>query len=115
MPQLVMNMNVAYLLIGGNMGDREAYLALAREQIKQHCGPILQCSSLYETAAWGLEDQSSFLNQGEICLCGSRILVEESIYDRFVEAFTGRIKELHIGDPLDSETNIGALISENEY
>ena len=63
MPQLVMNMNVAYLLIGGNMGDREAYLALARDQIEQHCGPILQCSSLYETAAWGLEDQSSFFNQ----------------------------------------------------
>ncbi|HEX6224078.1 MAG TPA: aldehyde dehydrogenase, partial [Chryseolinea sp.] len=57
--------------------------------------------------------KSSFLNQGEICLCGSRILVEESIYGRFVEAFTDRIKELQIGDPLDSGTNVGALISEN--
>ena len=58
-----MNMNVAYLLIGGNMGDREAYLSMALEQIGQACGSVLQLSSVYETSAWGLEDQASFLNQ----------------------------------------------------
>ena len=56
--------------------------------------------------------QSSFSNQGEICLCGSRILVEQNLYDRFVDEFVARTKKLLIGDPLDVKTNIGALISE---
>ena len=56
-------MNRAYLLIGGNMGNRQGFLAAAREEMEA-CGcRILQQSSLYETAAWGLEDQSPFLNQ----------------------------------------------------
>jgi aminomuconate-semialdehyde/2-hydroxymuconate-6-semialdehyde dehydrogenase len=56
--------------------------------------------------------QSSFSNQGEICLCGSRIFVERSSYDRFVEAFVARTKKLTVGDPLDEQTRIGALVSE---
>jgi 2-amino-4-hydroxy-6-hydroxymethyldihydropteridine diphosphokinase len=56
-------MNKAYLLIGGNMGDRKGFLAAAREEIEKLCGPVLQQSSLYETAAWGLEEQDHFLNQ----------------------------------------------------
>jgi 2-amino-4-hydroxy-6-hydroxymethyldihydropteridine diphosphokinase len=56
-------MNNAYLLTGGNMGDREQYLATAREWIEAQCGIIISASSLYETAAWGKTDQSSFLNQ----------------------------------------------------
>jgi 2-amino-4-hydroxy-6-hydroxymethyldihydropteridine diphosphokinase len=56
-------MNEVYLLIGGNMGDRLDWLARARAAISERCGPILKSSSLYETAAWGLEDQESFLNQ----------------------------------------------------
>ncbi|HSY48148.1 MAG TPA: aldehyde dehydrogenase [Thermoanaerobaculia bacterium] len=56
--------------------------------------------------------RSSFWNQGEICLCGSRILVERSIHDEFVGRFTAGVKKLRIGDPLDDATDIGALISE---
>jgi aminomuconate-semialdehyde/2-hydroxymuconate-6-semialdehyde dehydrogenase len=56
--------------------------------------------------------QSSFSNQGEICLCGSRILVERSLYDRFTEEFVKATKELRVGDPLDESTAVGALISE---
>jgi aminomuconate-semialdehyde/2-hydroxymuconate-6-semialdehyde dehydrogenase len=56
--------------------------------------------------------RSSFSNQGEICLCGSRILVERSVYDRFVEEFVKRTKSLVVGDPLDAKTNLGALVSE---
>ncbi len=56
--------------------------------------------------------QSSFSNQGEICLCGSRIFVERSLYNRFVEEFVNRTKALTIGDPLDEQTKIGALNSE---
>src|SRR5215218_2963507 len=63
MPSLVMNMNVAYLLIGGNMGDREQYLSSARQLIEKNCGAIIHQSSIYQTAAWGLEEQDAFLNQ----------------------------------------------------
>lgn len=56
--------------------------------------------------------KSSFLNQGEICLCGSRILVERTIYQKFLEAFLIRVKALSIGDPLENSTKIGALVSE---
>ncbi|MFM7430833.1 MAG: aldehyde dehydrogenase [Flammeovirgaceae bacterium] len=56
--------------------------------------------------------RSSFSNQGEICLCGSRILVERSVYYRFVEEFVKRTKSLVVGDPLDAKTNLGALVSE---
>jgi aminomuconate-semialdehyde/2-hydroxymuconate-6-semialdehyde dehydrogenase len=55
--------------------------------------------------------RSAFDNQGEICLCGSRIFVEESVYPRFVEAFTAAAKRLKVGDPLDATTDQGALIS----
>jgi len=55
--------------------------------------------------------QSSFANQGQICLCGSRILVERSIHDRFVEALLSQTKSLKIGDPLDPVTDHGAITS----
>jgi len=56
-------MNVAFLLIGGNMGNREQNLQTAKSLINQYCGKILKSSSLYQTAAWGKTDQSAFLNQ----------------------------------------------------
>ncbi len=56
-------MNKAYLLTGGNMGNRQENLATANESIEQQCGDIINASSLYETAAWGKNDQPSFLNQ----------------------------------------------------
>lgn len=55
--------------------------------------------------------RSSFTNQGQICLCGSRIFIQRTIYDRFKEAFLAKIKELKIGNP-KSEVNIGAVVSE---
>ena len=56
--------------------------------------------------------RSSFWNQGEICLCGSRIFVERSIHDDFVTRFAGATKILRIGNPLDESTDIGAVISD---
>ncbi|HEY0141915.1 MAG TPA: aldehyde dehydrogenase [Thermoanaerobaculia bacterium] len=56
--------------------------------------------------------QSSFANQGEICLCGSRIFVQRAIYDQFVERFVEATKKLRVGDPTDEATDVGALISE---
>ncbi len=56
-------MNKAYLLIGGNLGDRETNLESAKSAISQEIGKILDCSSLYETAPWGNSNQANFLNQ----------------------------------------------------
>jgi len=56
--------------------------------------------------------RSSFTNQGEICLCGSRILVERMLFDKFVNEFVIRAKELKVGDPRDESTDLGALVSE---
>lgn len=59
--------------------------------------------------------RSSFSNQGEICLCGSRILVEESIYEKFREAFVARTKKLTVGDPLEDSSKQGAIVSKMHY
>ncbi|MEP5613622.1 MAG: aldehyde dehydrogenase [Cyclobacteriaceae bacterium] len=56
--------------------------------------------------------KSSFTNQGEICLCGSRILVEASIYDEFRKRFVAEASKLIVGDPFDEKSNLGALVSE---
>ena len=56
-------MNIAYLLIGGNQGDRISYLQQAIEIISEDAGIIVRKSALYETAAWGMEEQPDFLNQ----------------------------------------------------
>jgi len=56
-------MNLVYLLIGGNMGNREDYLLRAKEAINKKAGTILQASDVYETEAWGLTHQDKFLNQ----------------------------------------------------
>lgn len=55
--------------------------------------------------------RSSFANQGEICLCGSRVLIERSIYDRFKADFVGITGKLKVGDPSLPETNQGAVVS----
>ena len=59
--------------------------------------------------------KSSFINQGEVCLCGSRIYVERSAYDEFIEKFVARTKELVVGDPFDPDTKVGALVSKDHY
>ena len=89
-------MNTAYLLTGGNMGDREKNLAAARELIHKNCGPIMLTSSVYETAAWGKTDQPSFLNQA--------LLIHTSLdADRLMQCILeleekmGRVREKKFG------------------
>lgn len=55
--------------------------------------------------------RSSFANQGQICLCGSRIFVERSIYQEFRDAFVDRVKQLKVSNPLDPKANLGAVVS----
>jgi 2-amino-4-hydroxy-6-hydroxymethyldihydropteridine diphosphokinase len=89
-------MNKAYLLTGGNMGKREENLARAREQISRYCGDIINASSLYETAAWGKEDQPSFLNQAlELqTILRPRLLLKELLN---IERKTGRVRKEKYG------------------
>jgi aminomuconate-semialdehyde/2-hydroxymuconate-6-semialdehyde dehydrogenase len=59
--------------------------------------------------------QSSFSNQGQICLCGSRILIERSIYERFKAEFLERVQKLTVGDPLLDTSKQGAIVSAPHY
>jgi aminomuconate-semialdehyde/2-hydroxymuconate-6-semialdehyde dehydrogenase len=52
-----------------------------------------------------------YRNQGEICLAGSRMLLQESIYDEFLQKFTAAVKKINVGDPTSEETDMGALVS----
>jgi aminomuconate-semialdehyde/2-hydroxymuconate-6-semialdehyde dehydrogenase len=55
--------------------------------------------------------QSSFANQGQICLCGSRVFIQRGIYDKFRDAFVERVKQLVPGDPSNEKTRMGAIVS----
>lgn len=59
--------------------------------------------------------RSSFSNQGQICLCGSRILVEAEIYEKFKKDFIQKVAELKVGNPKNSETSIGAIVSKQHF
>lgn len=90
-------MNKAYLLTGGNIGNRQQYLAEAREWIRADCGEITRVSSIYETAAWGKTDQAPFLNQAlEIrTTLNARQLIRHILK---VEKKMGRIREEKYGE-----------------
>lgn len=68
----------------------------------------------YEAALKG-SVRAAFTNQGQICLCGSRILVEKSIYDKFVADFVEETKKMKVGDPLLEDSKVGAIVSETQY
>ena len=59
--------------------------------------------------------RSSFENQGQICLCGSRIFVQKSIYEKFKEALKEKTSKMIIGDPLSEKTDLGALVSKGHF
>jgi aminomuconate-semialdehyde/2-hydroxymuconate-6-semialdehyde dehydrogenase len=59
--------------------------------------------------------QSSFANQGQICLCGSRILIQETIYKKFKEEFIAKVKKLTVGDPLNEKSKQGAVVSKLHF
>jgi len=54
---------------------------------------------------------SSFANQGQICLCGSRIFVQRPIYEKFKTAFVEKVSKLKVGNPMESDSNLGAVVS----
>ena len=59
--------------------------------------------------------RSGFANQGEICLCGSRLLVQRSVYETFRERYLARVRALRVGDPHDDASDLGALVSKPHF
>ncbi|MFM9911587.1 MAG: 2-amino-4-hydroxy-6-hydroxymethyldihydropteridine diphosphokinase [Chitinophagaceae bacterium] len=84
-------MNKAYLLTGGNTGNRQAYLLQAIELINQFCGQVLKQSSLFETGAWGNTNQASFLNQA-LLIATSLKPDELMVKLLFIEETMGRVR-----------------------
>jgi aminomuconate-semialdehyde/2-hydroxymuconate-6-semialdehyde dehydrogenase len=58
--------------------------------------------------------RSSFANQGQVCLCGSRVFVERPVYEKFVDRFIDKTSKLKMGDPLDEKTEQGAIVSKTQ-
>ncbi|MCS6930138.1 MAG: aldehyde dehydrogenase [Saprospiraceae bacterium] len=58
---------------------------------------------------------SSFNNQGQICLCGSRIYIERPLYERFRRDFVARVQGIRVGDPADPQTRLGAVVSKAHF
>lgn len=91
--------NTAYLLLGGNLGDREANLKKAIELLNDKIGSVIAISSLYETAAWGKTDQPSFLNQA-VSLHTRLTALEVLEYALSIEQELGRVRKDKWGERL---------------
>jgi 2-amino-4-hydroxy-6-hydroxymethyldihydropteridine diphosphokinase len=97
-------MNISYLLIGGNKGDRLTNLAEARKNLASAAGTLLQVSSVYETAPWGQPDQPDFLNQAlelATSLNGPSLMrvilaIEEKMGRQRLEKYGSRIIDIDI-------------------
>jgi 2-amino-4-hydroxy-6-hydroxymethyldihydropteridine diphosphokinase len=89
-------MNDIYLLTGSNIGERTAFLLEAMKKIQEQCGQVIKVSSIYETAAWGKEDQESFLNQ---VLQAKTPLTAEALLRTIlkIEAGMGRKRDIKFG------------------
>jgi 2-amino-4-hydroxy-6-hydroxymethyldihydropteridine diphosphokinase len=88
--------NEAYLITGGNIGDRKRFLTDAKNLIEDRCGTIQKASSFYETAAWGKTDQPSYLNQ---CLLLHTPLSPQALLQELlaIEEMLGRVRKEKYG------------------
>lgn len=92
-------MHTAYLLTGGNLGDRFLNLQSARETIAQRCGTLVSASGIYETAAWGKTDQPAFLNQ--VLELRTNLEPQELMQELLaIEKELGRVREEKMGPRL---------------
>ena len=66
-------------------------------------------------ANWDTVVRSAFSNQGQICLCGSRLLIERSIYEKFKTAFVEKVRALRVGDPQAADSDLGAVVSRAHF
>ncbi|WP_133501562.1 aldehyde dehydrogenase [Cognatilysobacter terrigena] len=82
------------------LGGKNATLVFADSAWREHLDTLVR---------------SAFQNTGQICLCGSRLLVERSIHEEFVDAFVERVTALRVGDPIDTDTDMGPLVSQAHF
>jgi aminomuconate-semialdehyde/2-hydroxymuconate-6-semialdehyde dehydrogenase len=82
------------------LGGKNATLVFADSDWRKHLDTLVR---------------SAFQNSGQICLCGSRLLVERAVYDDFREAFVERVRALRVGHPLDDGTRMGPLVSQAQF
>ena len=103
-------MNTVYLLIGGNLGNRNENFSRAISLINEQCGALTKSSSVYETDAWGITDQPSFLNQAlEIVTeLNARQLMRKILK---IEKMMGRVRKEKLGPRI---IDIDILLFENE-
>jgi 2-amino-4-hydroxy-6-hydroxymethyldihydropteridine diphosphokinase len=103
-------MRTAYLLIGGNLGNRKDNLLKATSLIIEQCGTLTRDSSIYETAAWGITDQPSFLNQALAISTSfnARQLLRKILK---IEKEMGRVRKEKLGPRI---IDIDILLFENE-
>lgn len=90
------NAAASFKKISLELGGKNATIILDDCDLDEHMGSIVR---------------ASFLNQGQVCLCGSRILIQDSIYESFKNKFVEAVNQLKIGDPSDEKTDLGSLIS----
>lgn len=89
-------MHTAFLLIGGNLGNRSYNLQQAAQLIEAHCGDIISLSAVYETDAWGFTDQPAFLNQ--VLVLNTELEAEELMQQLLdTEAELGRTRAEKMG------------------
>ena len=103
-------MRTAFLLIGGNLGNRKENLSKAVYLINEQCGSLIRSSSIYETEAWGNTDQPSFLNQAlEISTSLSAQQLMRKVLR--IEEEMGRVRKEKLGPRI---IDIDILLFENE-
>jgi len=101
---------------GGTETGKEI-ASIAAMQLKKYSlelggkNPTIICADANINLAVESVLKSSFLNQGQICLCGSRIFIEKSIYSKFKQLFLKKTLSLSVGDPKDASSNLGAIVS----
>ena len=102
---------------------------LGGRRIAAHCAPALKKTSLElggknptlvfaDAPRAGLVDavaRSAFLNSGQICLCGSRVLVQDAYYEEFRDALVAKAQAMVVGDPLDAGTDLGPVVSQAHF
>ena len=89
-------MNSVYLLLGANLGNPAQQLQSALSEIKRHVGSVILASSLYQSAAWGVQNQPSFLNQ--VLLVHTRLAAMELLrVCQEIENKLGRVREIKWG------------------
>lgn len=114
---LVRHPGVDMISLTGGIETGSHVLELAAPQVKRVSlemggkNPNIVCDDADLDRAIFWSRLGAFGNTGQICVCGSRILVQRPIYDEFVERLASAADEMRVGDPLDAETELGPVIS----